>query len=139
MDSIQTKRITIISIGVVFVAIGILFLTPLLAPSQYSDEWILSGTISIVIGFIYPFPKMTAKKPRQWYERAPSLEDTEGGRTGLAGIIIILSGLIFGFLAYAFGSIGYAIVIGGLLLLVGLVVLVIGAVLRVSETLKETQ
>lgn len=138
MVSIQKKRIVIISVGVVFIAIGILFLTSFSALSQYSDEWILSGTIGIVIGFLYPFPKVTVKKPRMWYERAPSLEDTEGGQIALAGIIILFSGLILGFLAYALGPILLAIVFGGLLFLIGLVCLVIGAVFVTTERLKET-
>jgi hypothetical protein len=64
------------------------------------------------------------------------LEDTEGGRVALAGIIILLSSLILGFLAYALGAILLAIVLGGLLFLVGSVCLVIGAVLLTFERLK---
>jgi len=87
MDSIRKKRIAIISVGIIWVAIGISFITSFLAFSQYSDDWILFGIIGIVIGFLYPFPKITVKKPRMWYERAPSLEDTESGKIALAGII----------------------------------------------------
>jgi hypothetical protein len=65
--------------------------------------------------------------------RKAYLEDTEGGRTALAGIIILVSSLILGFLAFAVGAILLAIVLGSLLFLVGLVVLFIGTVLEASE------
>lgn len=139
MDSVQKKRIVVISVGVIFVAIGIFFATSFPALNQYSYDWILSGFIGIVIGFLYPFPKITVKKPRMWYERETTLKDTESGQITLVGIILLLSSLILGLLAYVLGAIAVAIILGGLLFLFGLVFFVIGAVLITAERLKETQ
>ena len=62
MDSIRKNRIAVISIGIIFVALGLSFVTSFPAYSEYSASFILSGIIGVIIGFLYPFPKIQQQK-----------------------------------------------------------------------------
>ncbi len=142
MDSIQKKRIAIISIGVIFVALGISFVSFFPTFDQYADGdgWILSGIIGIVIGFLYPFPKITIGKPQLWHERASYFEDSDGGKISLAGIFMIVLGLIFGPLEFLYNVDfrGIGIIIIAVFCFGGLVLLVLGAMMVTADRFKET-
>lgn len=139
VDKTQKRRIAAISVGVIFVAIGISFITSFPAYIQYSDGLIISGMLGVIIGFVYPFPETTVKKPRMWYERAPSLEDSDGGKILLVGLIMIVSGLILGALEFFEGIplIGVLIIVifcGG-----GWVLFVAGAIIVTIDRFKKSR
>ena len=121
-------QISYVTLGILLTGLGVylIFLFPKLAPIVGIPSAIGFGLVLRGLGF------------RTGRSRKRYLEDTEGGRTFLAGIIILISGLILGFLAYALGAILWAVVLGGLLFFVGLVVLFIGTLLVTSERMKET-
>lgn len=125
-ESIQVDYVVL---GIFLTGLGfsLIILFPKLAP--------IVG-IPMIIGSGLVFRGLRIRSGRN--RRKAYLEDTEGGRTALAGIIILVSSLILGFLAYALGAILLAVVFGGLLFLVGLVCLIVGAALITSERLKET-
>jgi O-antigen/teichoic acid export membrane protein len=129
LEEIKNIQISYVALGILLTGLGfyLTILFPKLAP-------IVGVPMIIGVGFVLRGLGIRNGRNR----RKAYLEDTEGGRTVLAGIIILLSSLILGFLAYALGAILFAIVLGGLLFLVGLVCLVIGAALVTSERLKET-
>ena len=129
LEETKTTRIIYVTIGILLTGLG--FYLIILFPNLP----LIIG-VPMIVGtgvFLHGLGIRIGKNRKKAY-----LEDTEGGRVALAGIIILLSSLILGFLAYAFGAILLAIVLGGLLFLVGSVCLVIGAVLLTFERLKVT-
>jgi NADH:ubiquinone oxidoreductase subunit 6 (subunit J) len=74
-----------------------------------------------------------------WYERAPSLEDSDGGKILLVGLIMIVSGLILGALEFFEGIplIGVLIIVifcGG-----GWVLFVAGAIIVTIDRFKKSR
>jgi hypothetical protein len=128
LEEIKKIRFELVLLGLFLTGLG--FYLIILFPNL---TLIVGVPMTIGVGFV-----LRELGYRSGRNRKKPLEDTEGGRTALAGIIILLSSLILGFLAYVLGAILLAIVLGGLLFLVGLVCLVIGAALVTSERLKET-
>jgi drug/metabolite transporter (DMT)-like permease len=109
MDSIRKNRIASISIGVILLAAGILFITSFPAYSEYSGNFILGGVIGVIIGFLYPFPKIERQKSglRGYFEGYWNLNKNlrkvysdESRKLLYIGLTCLLSGLGLGLLTY---------------------------------------
>jgi energy-converting hydrogenase Eha subunit A len=132
MDKTEKNRIAIISVGIIFIATGISF-TLFPAYIQYSDDFIISGILGIIIGYLSPLPKITVKKPLR-----ASLEDSDGGKIFLIGIIMIVIGLTFGPLEFFFGVPGIGMLIIFIFFFGGVLLEVMGALMVTYDRIKET-